>query len=84
MSLFTKRELDYLSERRLGRIATVGNPEQDSIDVGGTDFAKTKKFRDARCSGRASIVVDDLVSTDPWKSPGDRERSPRGALLARD
>jgi pyridoxamine 5'-phosphate oxidase family protein len=84
MSAFTERELDYLSERRLGRIATVGkdgtphvvpvgwsfNPEQDSIDVGGTDFAKTKKFRDARRSGRASIVVDDLVSTDPWKPRG--------------
>jgi pyridoxamine 5'-phosphate oxidase family protein len=84
MSAFTERELDYLSERRLGRIATVGkdgtphvvpvgwsfNAEQDSIDVGGTDFAKTKKFRDARRSGRASIVVDDLVSTDPWKSRG--------------
>jgi pyridoxamine 5'-phosphate oxidase family protein len=84
MSAFTERELDYLSERRLGRIATVGkdgtphvvpvgwsfNPEHDSIDVGGRDFAKTKKFRDARRSGRASIVVDDLVSTDPWKPRG--------------
>jgi pyridoxamine 5'-phosphate oxidase family protein len=84
MSAFTERELDYLSERRLGRIATVGkdgtphvvpvgwsfNAEQDSIDVGGRDFATTKKFRDARRSGRASIVVDDLVSTDPWKPRG--------------
>jgi len=94
MSLFTKRELDYLSERRLGRIATVGNdgtphvvpvgwsfnPEQDSIDVGGTDFAKTKKFRDAPCSGRASIVVDDLVSTDPWKPRGIEVRGRAEAI----
>src|SRR5829696_3205520 len=80
MSVFTERELDYLSERQLGRIATVGNPEQDSIDVGGTDFAKTKKFRDARRSGRASIVVDDLVSTDPWKPRGIEVRGRAEAI----
>jgi pyridoxamine 5'-phosphate oxidase family protein len=69
---------------RLGRIATVGadgtphvvpvgwsfNAEHDSIDVGGMNFAQTKKFKDARRSGRASIVVDDLVSVDPWQPRG--------------
>ena len=69
---------------RLGRIATVGkdgtphvvpvgwrfNPEHHSIDVGGMNFAATKKFRDARRSGRASIVIDDLESVDPWKPRG--------------
>jgi pyridoxamine 5'-phosphate oxidase family protein len=69
---------------RLGRIATVGkdgtphvvpvgwrfNAELDTIDVGGMDFAKTKKFRDARRTGRASIVIDDLASTDPWRPRG--------------
>jgi pyridoxamine 5'-phosphate oxidase family protein len=69
---------------RLGRIATVGkdgtphvvpvgwrfNHELDTIDVGGMNLARTKKFRDARRSGRASIVIDDLISTDP--------RQPRG------
>jgi pyridoxamine 5'-phosphate oxidase family protein len=84
MSVFTDREQRYLGERRLGRIATVGkdgtphvvpvgwtfNPEQDAIDVGGRDFAKTKKFRDAKRSGRAAIVVDDLLSTDPWQPRG--------------
>jgi pyridoxamine 5'-phosphate oxidase family protein len=84
VSVFTDREQGYLSERRLGRIATVGkdgtphvvpvgwtfNTEQDAIDVGGMDFAKTKKFRDAKRSGRAAIVVDDLLSTDPWQPRG--------------
>jgi pyridoxamine 5'-phosphate oxidase family protein len=28
--------------------------------------ATTKKYRDVQSSGRAAIVVDDLVSTDPW------------------
>jgi pyridoxamine 5'-phosphate oxidase family protein len=69
---------------RLGRIATVGkdgtphvvpvgwsyNPADDSIDVGGMDLDHTKKFKDAQRSGRAAIVIDDLVSTDPWMPRG--------------
>jgi pyridoxamine 5'-phosphate oxidase family protein len=69
---------------RLGRIATVGkngtphvvpvgwrlNRELDTIDVGGMDLARTKKFRDASRTGRASIVIDDLESVDPWTPRG--------------
>jgi pyridoxamine 5'-phosphate oxidase family protein len=69
---------------RLGRIATVGkngtphvvpvgwqlNGELDTIDVGGMDLTNTKKFRDARRTGRASIVIDDLASVDPWSPRG--------------
>jgi pyridoxamine 5'-phosphate oxidase family protein len=68
MSAFTPRELAYLEgERRLARIATVGNDntphvapvgwsfnaEQDAIDVGGHNLAQTKKYRDVRATGRA-------------------------------
>jgi pyridoxamine 5'-phosphate oxidase family protein len=82
MSAFSAAELAYLrGDRRLGRLATVGrdgtphvvpvgwryNPEHDSIDVGGHDFAHTKKFRDVARSGRAAIVIDDLASVDPWR-----------------
>jgi len=82
VSAFSEFELAYLlGDRRLGRVATVGkdgtphvvpvgwsyNPEHDSIDIGGRDFGRTKKFRDAARSGRAAIVVDDLASTDPWR-----------------
>ena len=69
---------------RQGRIATVGrdgtphvvpvgwrlNRELDTIDVGGMDTARTKKFRDVRRSGRAAIVIDDLASIDPWQPRG--------------
>jgi len=72
------------SPERLGRFATVGkdgtphvvpvgwlfNRELDTIDVGGMNLARTKKFRDVRRSGRAAIVIDDLVSTDPWQPRG--------------
>ena len=85
MSAFTQYELAYLRERRLGRIATIGkdgtphvvpvgmwthNDEHDTIDVGGHEFERTKKFRDAARSGRAAIVIDDLASTDPWRPRG--------------
>jgi len=84
-SEFTEDELSYLGgERRLARIATVGadgtphvvpvgwsfNAELDAIEVGGRDFAQTKKFRDAKRHARAAIVVDDLASTDPWRPRG--------------
>jgi pyridoxamine 5'-phosphate oxidase family protein len=85
MSTFSKEELDYLQgERRLGRIATVGkdgtphvtpvgwslDAEQGAIEVGGRDFDKTKKFHDVERGGRAAIVIDDLLSTDPWQPRG--------------
>ncbi len=78
-SAFSEAELRYLrSGRRLARIATVGrdgtphvvptgwsyNAEHDTIDIGGFDLARTKKYRDVARSGRAAIVVDDVLP--PW------------------
>lgn len=94
MSNFTDRELEYLSERRLGRIATVGrdgtphvvpvgwryDPDRDAIEVGDRDFASTKKFKDVRRSGRAAIVIDDLASTDPWRPRGIEVRGAAEAV----
>ena len=79
MSVFTDEERDYLAGQRLGRIATVGldgqphvvptsfryNPEQDAIDVGGLRMSQTKKLRDVQRTGRASIVIDDVLP--PWQ-----------------
>jgi pyridoxamine 5'-phosphate oxidase family protein len=79
MSVFTEKELEYLAEQRLGRIATVGsqgqphvvptsfryNSEHDAIDVGGLRMSQTKKLRDVQRTGRASIVVDDVLP--PWQ-----------------
>jgi len=85
MSKFTASELAYLrGERRLGRVATVGkdgtphvapvgwsyNDNLDTIDVGGRNFAPSKKYRDVQRSGRAAIVIDDLASIDPWRPRG--------------
>jgi pyridoxamine 5'-phosphate oxidase family protein len=93
-SAFTAAELRYLSERRLGRLATAGkdgtphvapvgwsyNREHDAIEVGGRDFARSKKYRDVARSGRAAIVVDDLASVDPWRPRGIEVRGSAEAL----
>src|SRR5215470_5201199 len=79
MSVFTGKEREYLAAQRLGRIATVGpdgqphvvptsfryNAEHDAIDVGGLRMSQTKKLRDAQRTGRATIVVDDVLP--PWR-----------------
>jgi pyridoxamine 5'-phosphate oxidase family protein len=79
MSAFTDKELEYLAGQQLGRIATVGpdgqphvvptsfryNPEHDAIDVGGFRMSQTKKTRDVQRTGRASIVIDDVLP--PWQ-----------------
>src|SRR5215472_8389463 len=79
MSVFTDKELEYLAGQRLGRIATVGpdgqphvvptsfryNPDHDAIEVGGLRMSQTKKLRDVQRTGRASIVIDDVLP--PWQ-----------------
>jgi pyridoxamine 5'-phosphate oxidase family protein len=79
MSVFTDNELDYMAGQRLGRIATVGsdgqphvvptsfryNRDHDAIDVGGLRMGQTKKVRDVRRTGRAAIVIDDVLP--PWQ-----------------
>jgi len=63
------------------RIATVGadgtphvvpvgwiyNAARETIDVGGYELQRSKKFRDVARTGRAAIVIDDLESTEPWR-----------------
>ena len=79
MSIFTINELEYISEQRLGRLATVDmdgnphvvpvgfrhNPETDTIDIGGHNIAQTQKWRDAGRHPRLAFVVDDVLP--PWR-----------------
>jgi pyridoxamine 5'-phosphate oxidase family protein len=82
MSTFTPAEIEYLQGQRLGRLATVKesgephvvptsfryNAELDSIDIGGHNLGKSKKFRDVARTGRAAFVVDDVLP--PWQARG--------------
>lgn len=82
MSIFTDKELNYLREQRLGRLATVdagGNPHvvpvgfhynaaTDTIDIGGRDLAHTGKWHQAAHHPRVAFVVDDVLP--PWQPRG--------------
>ena len=82
MSAFTPTEIEYLQGQQLGRLATVNesgephvvpvgfrhNAELDTIDIGGHNLGKSKKFRDAARIGRAAFVVDDVLP--PWQARG--------------
>lgn len=87
-------EIDYLATQRLGRLATVApdgtpqvNPvgfrydaESDIIDIGGRAMAATKKFRNVAAGSRVAFVVDDVVSTRPWRVRGVEVRGTAEAL----
>ena len=95
MSLtFTPAELDYLRTQRLGRLATVdghGAPQNNPVGfvvdeasgrvmIGGHDLAATRKFRNVKDNPRAALVIDDLVSVDPWRVRGVEVRGDAEAL----
>ncbi len=83
MTVFSEAELAYLQgDAGLGRIATVGSDgmphvtpvgwkvdvEAGVIEIRGSNFAATKKFRDVARTGRAAIVIDDV--RPPWRPRG--------------
>jgi pyridoxamine 5'-phosphate oxidase family protein len=76
---FNEDEIGYLRSQRLARIATVsadGQPDVVPVGfefdgthvyVGGIDPAKTRKYRNVQAGNpKVALVVDDLVSADPW------------------
>lgn len=79
MSVFSDKELEYLADRRLGRLATIDasgmphvvplgwtyNKALDTVDVSGRDFARSKKFRNVRGNPKVALVIDDVLP--PWR-----------------
>jgi len=77
----TPEQTEYLVSQLLGRLATAGadrkphvtptsfryNPDLGTIDVGGHRMEDTKKYRDVQFNGWAAIVIDDMLSIDPWR-----------------
>ena len=82
MSIFTDSEVEYMQQHRLGALATVTksgdphvipvnymyNPEFESIDIIGRDMAKSQKYKNIVGFGRASFLVDDVVSLMPYRT----------------
>ena len=82
MSVFTDPERSYLSSQPLLRFATAsstGRPdvapvgfevEGDAIVSAGFDITRTVRYRNIQENPRATVVIDDLASVDPWSPRG--------------
>ena len=82
MSAFTEPELAYLNSQPLMRFATAsptGAPdiapvifsvEGDDIVTAGFDITHTVRYRNIQSNPRATLVIDDLASMNPWSPRG--------------
>jgi pyridoxamine 5'-phosphate oxidase family protein len=48
--------------------------DDDAIVSGGLDITKTVRYRNLRENPRATVVIDDLASVDPWSPRGVKVR----------
>ncbi len=97
MNAFTPAELGYLDSQPLMRFATAspsGKPDvapvifevdDDDILTSGFDITRTVRYRNIESNPRATLVIDDLASVDPWSPRGVKiigaaaiEQTPRG------
>jgi pyridoxamine 5'-phosphate oxidase family protein len=90
----TEAERDYLRSQPLARLATVdaggapqNNPvgvfldeETGDIIIGGHAMGASRKFRNVQRNRHVALVVDDLVSRDPWTVRGLEIRGTAVAL----
>jgi len=91
-------ERQYLQSQPLARLATVdaqGAPQNSPVGaflddetgdilIGGHAMGATRKFRNVKANGQVALVVDDLVSRDPWTVRGLEIRGTAVALEAVD
>ena len=90
----TTAERTYLNEQPLARLATVdesGAPQNSPIGafldektgdilIGGRAMGTTRKFRNVKANNQVALVVDDLVSRNPWTVRGLEIRGTAVAL----
>ncbi|MED5811216.1 pyridoxamine 5'-phosphate oxidase family protein [Mycolicibacterium sp. 050232] len=89
MALFTEKEIEYLSQQHIGRLATSGktalphvvptgfhvDAETGNIKIGGHAYRGQDRLyiRHLKGNPQAAFVVDDLVTEPTW--------SPRGVSI---
>ena len=78
MSL-TAGQIAYLTQQRIGRLATVRpggqpqvnpvscyyNPGTGTIDIGGHNMTASRKYRNVQRNPRAAVVIDDMTPGRP-------------------
>ena len=78
--MFSENEISYIRSQYLARIATVnGDGQPDVVPVGyefdgsvfyigGRFLPQTRKFKNILAGrSRIALVIDDLISVDPWQ-----------------
>jgi pyridoxamine 5'-phosphate oxidase family protein len=83
--MFTEQEINYLKSQPLARIATVSGEGQPDVSpvgfefdgmffyVGGRNMDQTRKYRNISSgNSKVALVVDDLISVQPWNPRGIR------------
>ncbi|MDT5187893.1 MAG: pyridoxamine 5-phosphate oxidase family protein [Mycobacterium sp.] len=78
---FKPHEIEFLRGTALGRLATIQpngtlqnspvgfayNETLGTIDIFGFHMSKSQKYRNVAGNPTVAFVVDDIVSTDPWR-----------------
>ena len=78
---FKPHEIEFLRDTALGRLATIQpngtlqnspvgfayNETLGTIDIFGFHMSKSQKYRNVAGNPTVAFVVDDIVSTDPWR-----------------
>jgi len=81
--MFTEKEIAYIHSQHLVRLATVSSSGQTDVApvgfrfdgktffVTGFDITKTFKYKNVKAGNdKVSLVIDDLVSVQPWVARG--------------
>jgi len=93
---FREAEVEYLAENFIGRVATAspsGQPhvvpvgyrfDGSTITFGGRNLSNSLKFRNLMANDKVAFVVDDIVSTNPWKVRGVEVRGRAEPVVSKD
>jgi pyridoxamine 5'-phosphate oxidase family protein len=79
--LFKPHEIEFMKRADLGRLATIQpdgtlqnspvgftyNDDLGTLDIRGYRMSKSRKFRNLAANNTVALVIDDIVSRDPWR-----------------
>ena len=92
---FSEAQAEFLAENFIGRVATAsasGQPhvvpvgyefDGTTISFGGWNLTKTLKFRNLMANDKVAFVVDDVLSTQPWRVRGVEVRGQAEPVTAK-
>jgi pyridoxamine 5'-phosphate oxidase family protein len=95
-SKFSEVEAEYLAENFIGRLATSsasGEPhvvpvgyrfDGTTITISGWNLTKSLKYRQMMANHKVAFVVDDIVSTKPWRVRGVEVRGTAEPVVSDD